>query len=107
MKKIVEPAGKSRLINNFLTWGRIKFFSFITKNKIKFSRRTYDASLKWRQNGGQWRKDPCYCITTRIERPEDVLSDEEPLLTEDQSKWAGRRVERTEFPDQDASQYFG
>ena len=46
-------------------------------------------------------------MTTRIERPDDVLSDEEPILGPDQTKWAGTRVERTEFPDQNASQFFG
>ena len=71
------------------------------------SYRTYRASTKWRQNNGAWVKDPCYCMTTNIEHPEDVLTDDEPVFEEDQSEWIGERVNRTDFPETNASSYFG
>ena len=46
-------------------------------------------------------------MSTRIEPPEDVLSDDEPVFQDDQTKWVGVRVDRTEFPEADTAQYFG
>lgn len=76
--------------------------------KTILSRRTYAASLKWRQlAGGQRVKDPCFCVTTTITHPDDVYSEDEPVFSEDQEKWVGQRVNRTEYPDRDLAQYFG
>ena len=67
---------------------------------MKLSRRTYNASLRWRQNGGAtWIKDPCYYMTTKFEYPEDVLSDDEPVFQDGQEKWIGVRIDRTVIPD--------
>ena len=75
--------------------------------KFSLSRRTYAASLKWRQVGGQRVKDPCYCVTTHIPHPEDVFSEDEPVFTEDQEKWIGTRVDRSGFPEEELAKFFG
>ena len=46
-------------------------------------------------------------MTTKIKHPEDVLSDDEPVFDEGQEKWIGVRVNRTEFPEDNAARYFG
>ena len=66
------------------------------------------ASLKWRQNGGSaWVKDPCFCYTPRIDHPEDVLSEDEPVFQDDQEDWVGFRVDRTDFPEDHSSKHLG